>query len=296
MICNLCPRHCFAERNNLTGNGFCGSGVLPAVALAVPFQGEEPCITGNRGSGAVFFCGCSLQCFYCQNYKVVQNPALHTRLTYDELSNVFLRLQEKRVHNINLITGTHYTPVIAKALLYCRTYLHIPVIWNSSGYESLETIKMLDGLVDIYLPDYKYADASLAAYCSSASDYPQIALAAIQQMRKQSGKSIFSSDGMMLKGTMVRHMVLPGFTGASLTALNRLHDTLPSDVQISLMSQYTPVKSSLRPPFNRQISAAAYRTVVSHCKALGLHGYTQSINSAGTSMIPEWDEVGISDN
>ena len=293
MICNLCPRHCNAERSSFTGKGFCGIGILPAVALATPFWGEEPCISGTRGSGAVFFCGCPLHCFYCQNYEIINNPGLHTRLTYDELANTFLLLQEKKVHNINLITGTHFTPVIIKALLHCRSQLHIPVIWNSSGYESSETIDMLDGLVDIYLPDYKYSDPSLAAYCSAAPDYPQIALAAIKQMRRQSGKAVYTSDGIMKKGTMVRHMVLPGFTGASLIALNHLHDSLPSDVRISLMSQYTPIRSSLKPPFNQQVSKAAYNAVVSHCNALGFLGYTQSIKSAGTTMIPQWNETGI---
>ncbi|MDR0896603.1 MAG: radical SAM protein [Oscillospiraceae bacterium] len=291
--CALCPRRCGARRDAMRGEGRCGVGALPVVARAALHFGEEPCITGTRGSGTVFFCGCPLHCAYCQNADISENGAHGRVLTVDELGAVFQRLAAQGAHNINLVTAGHFLPAVAEAL---RRYPPgIPVVYNSSGYETMEALRLLEGLVDVYLPDFKYADADLAALLSDAPDYPEVALAAIAEMRRQTGAEVIDEDGIMRRGTLVRHLVLPGLSGASMRALAMLRDALPPDVRISLMGQYTPQgRAAAMPGLDRPLSAKAYRMVAAQMRALGFDGYLQSPKASGTAMIPAWDGTGLS--
>ncbi|MCL1963600.1 MAG: radical SAM protein [Firmicutes bacterium] len=286
--CTLCPRACGAQRTETAGSGFCGMGILPVVARAAPHFGEEPCVTGTRGSGAVFFRGCGLGCVFCQNSEISRGDGPGRRVTAEALGGVFAALREQGVHNINLVTASHVAPVVAQAL---RRYPPgIPVVYNCGGYESLETLRLLDGLVDVYLPDFKYADADTALRCANAPDYPQAALAAIRAMRAQTGPAQYDEQGLLTRGILVRHLVLPGLSGASMAALSLLRDALPADVPVSLMRQYTPcgqaagIKGLDRPLLGRE-----YRRVAAHMRALGFEGYAQGREAAGTEMIPAWE-------
>ncbi len=287
--CTLCPRRCGVRRDETEGNGVCGMGALPVVARAAPHFGEEPCITGTRGSGTVFFSGCALHCLFCQNDEISRGGAGRT-VTVEELGGLFASLREKGVHNINLVTASHFAPAVAEAL---RRYPPgIPVVYNCGGYESIETLRLLEGLVDVYLPDYKYVDAGTAKLCAAAPDYPQVALAAIQEMRRQTGPAVYDDAGLMVRGTLVRHLVLPCLSGASMQALARLRDALPEDVPLSLMGQYTPYGRALSVNgLDRPLIPREYRRVVAQMRALGFDGYTQGIDATGPEMIPAWEGV-----
>ena len=288
MICDLCPRMCHSERSERAGAGRCGMGTLPVIARAAAHFGEEPCLSGVRGSGAVFFCGCPLHCVFCQNDEISRAGARGKTVTPEELADIFKALCAEGVHNLNLVTAVHFAPAVAEALRIAKP--SVPVIWNSGGYERVETLRMLEGLVDIYLPDYKYADAALAKLCSDAPDYPQVALKAIAEMYRQTGDAEFDGDGMMVRGTMVRHLILPGCAGASMGALSALVDAGLENVPVSLMAQYTPYgRAKEIPGLDRPVSAAAYRRVREHMDWLGLDGYTQKMESSGTFAIPDWN-------
>lgn len=287
--CHLCPRNCGVARSETEGRGVCGMGALPLIARAAPHFGEEPCFTGTRGSGAVFFCGCCMGCIFCQNSDISRRDSQGRRVTPQELAEIFLSLQESGVHNLNLVTATHFAPAVVQALEMARP--SIPIIWNCSGYESLQTLEMLRDVVDIFLPDYKYADSDVAAFCSHAPDYPEKALEAIVRMREMTGPAVYDGEGMMLRGTLVRHLVLPGLTGMSLRALTRLRDALPEDVPLSLMGQYTPC-GELPPSLNRTLPQKNYKTVEAHAHALGFPGYRQLPGAQGREMIPLWDGTG----
>lgn len=288
MICDLCPRMCHARRTETEGDGRCGMGTLPVIARAAPHFGEEPCLSGTRGSGAVFFCGCPLGCAFCQNAEISRPGAPGKRVTPEELAEVFRALCAQGVHNLNLVTAGHFAPAVAQALRLAKPA--VPVVWNSGGYERVETLRMLEGLVDVYLPDFKYSDAALAKTCSDAPDYPRVALAAIREMRRQTGETAFDGDGMLVRGTMVRHLVLPGCSGASMQALTLLCDEGLDDLPVSLMAQYTPYgRAKEIPGLNRPVSASAYRRVAAHMRFLGLDGYAQESSSSGAFAIPKWD-------
>lgn len=287
-----CPRRCGALRDTMTGAGRCGVGHLPVVARAALHFGEEPCISGMRGSGTVFFCGCALGCVFCQNAEISDGAEKGRAMDTRALGEVFLSLRDQGAHNINLVTAGHVLPAVAEALAAYPP--GIPVVYNSSGYEQVEMLHMLEGLVDVYLPDFKYADADTAAFCADAPDYPEVALAAIQEMRRQTGPATFDEEGIMTRGTLVRHLVLPGLSGASMRALGMLREALPVDVRISLMGQYTPygrakdIKGLDRPLLPRE-----YRRVTAQMRALGFEGYIQPIQASGTEMIPAWDGTGV---
>ena len=252
--CSLCPRRCGADRA-AGQTGFCGAPETPVVARAAPHFGEEPCISGTRGSGAVFFAGCNLRCVFCQNYALSRNQ-LGREITVHRLRDIFLELRDQGVHNINLVTPSHDARAIAQALDGLE--LGVPVVWNSSGYESVETLRMLEGLVQIYLPDLKYADAALAARYSAAPDYPETARAAILEMFRQTGPFRMDGDGLLQSGVLIRHLILPEQGDNSRRVIDWVSDTFePGDVLFSLMSQYTPMgELSAFPELRHTVSPA----------------------------------------
>ena len=287
MICNLCPRKCNACRTEHQGNGFCGAGTLPVVARVAPHFGEEPCISGTKGSGTVFFSGCTLKCVFCQNYEISDGHKGRA-ITPKELADCYKRLEEQGVHNINLVTADHYVNAVAESLDIYKP--SIPVVYNCSGYTSPKTLSILDGLVDIYLPDFKYSDDALAIKYSSAPNYVNTASAAIKEMIFQVGTPEFDSDGMLKKGVIVRHLILPSHTKNSLGVLDIIKRSYDRQVLVSLMCQYVPVnKAHDFPKINRTVTRREYDKVKSALYALGLDGFTQDLTSASTDFIPEWD-------
>ena len=287
MICNLCPRKCNACRTEHQGNGFCGAGTLPVVARVAPHFGEEPCISGTKGSGTVFFSCCTLKCIYCQNYEISDGHKGRA-VTPKELADCYKRLEQQGVHNINLVTADHYVTAVAESLDIYKP--SVPVVYNCSGYTSPKTLSILDGLVDIYLPDFKYSDDALAIKYSSAPNYVNTASAAIKEMIFQVGTPQFDSDGMMKKGVIVRHLILPSHTKNSLGVLDIIKRSYDKQVLVSLMCQYVPVnKAHDFPKINRTITRREYEKVKSELYALGLDGFTQDLTSASTDFIPDWD-------
>ncbi|MFU0833130.1 MAG: Radical SAM core domain-containing protein [Oscillospiraceae bacterium] len=289
--CELCPRRCGVLRQPMQGNGFCRMGADPVVARAALHFWEEPCISGTRGSGAVFFTGCSLQCVFCQNYQISSERKTGKTLTPKELSGVFRRLVSQGAHNINLVTGTHFVPAIAQALSLWKP--PVPVVYNCGGYERVETLRMLEGLVDIYLPDLKYADDTLACQLSGAADYVSVAHKAILEMVRQTGPAVYDEDGMMQKGTLVRHLILPGHTKDSIAVLDWIASHLPG-VPVSLMAQYVPCgKAEQIPELNRRITKREYEKVQNHLFSLNLDGYVQERKSARKDFIPSFQLEGL---
>ena len=287
MICNLCPRKCNACRTEHQGNGFCGAGTLPVVARVAPHFGEEPCISGTKGSGTVFFSGCTLKCVFCQNYEISDGHKGRV-VTPKELADCYKRLEQQGVHNINLVTADHYVTAVAESLDIYKP--SIPVVYNCSGYTSPKTLSILDGLVDIYLPDFKYSDDTLAIKYSSAPNYVNTASAAIKEMIFQVGTPVIDEDGMMKKGVIVRHLILPSHTKNSLGVLDIIKRSYDKQVLVSLMCQYVPVnKAHDFPKINRTITRREYEKVKSELFALGLDGFTQDLTSASTDFIPDWD-------
>lgn len=291
-VCLLCPRRCGAPRGPHHGTGVCRMGALPVVARAALHFGEEPCIAGRCGSGTVFFCGCALGCVFCQNAAISRGAAEGKAVGIEALGDIFADLAAQGAHNINLVTGAHFVPAIAEALR--RHPPGIPVVYNSSGYESVPALRMLEGLVDVYLPDYKYGDAQTARLCAGAPDYPDVALAAVLEMRRQTGPAKTDAEGLLVRGTLVRHLVLPGLSGASMRALSTLRDSLPKDVGLSLMCQYTPCGEALSiRGLDRPLLAREYARVAAQMRALGFEGYVQSMEAVGREMIPLWDGTGV---
>lgn len=287
MICNLCPRKCNACRTEHQGNGFCGAGTLPVVARVAPHFGEEPCISGTKGSGTVFFSGCTLKCVYCQNYEISDGHKGRA-VTPKELADCYKRLEEQGVHNINLVTADHYVTAVAESLDIYKP--SVPVVYNCSGYTSPKTLSILDGLVDIYLPDFKYSDDALAIKYSSAPNYVNTASAAIKEMIFQVGTPVIDDDGLMKKGVIVRHLILPSHTKNSLGVLDIIKRSYNKQVLVSLMCQYVPVnKAHDFPKINRTITRREYEKVKSELYSLGLDGFTQDLTSASTDFIPDWD-------
>lgn len=290
--CTLCPRRCGALREAQSGRGFCGMGADPVVARAALHFWEEPCISGTRGSGTVFFTGCSLKCVFCQNYQISTERAAGKSLTVEELSAVFDRLAAQGAHNINLVNPTHFALPIAQALRLHRP--PVPVVYNSGGYETLETLRMLDGLIDIYLPDCKYADSGLAHTYSGASDYVEVSHAAILEMARQTGPARYDADGMMIRGTIVRHLILPGHTRDSIAVLDWLAENLPEEVPVSLMAQYTPCgRAAEFPGINRPITKREYEKVQQHLFDRDLDGYIQERTAVGRRFIPSFNLEGV---
>lgn len=290
--CTLCPRRCGAKRSSLSGNGRCGVGADAVVARAALHFWEEPCISGTRGSGAVFFTGCPLGCIFCQNYAISRKKQIGKTVSPDRLAQIFENLTAQGAHNINLVTPTHFVPAILEALSIHRPT--VPVVYNCGGYESLETLKLLEGHVDIYLPDFKYAEGRLAAELSDAPDYPETAEIAIREMIRQTGPAEYDADGIMTHGTIVRHLILPGHTKNSIAVLDWLAQNLPEGVPVSLMAQYVPCgRAAEFPPLDRRITKREYEKVQDHLFSLGLDGYVQERESASKSYIPPFDLSGV---
>ncbi len=291
--CMLCPRRCGARRSPAVGSGRCKMGTDPVVARAALHFWEEPVISGTRGSGAVFFTGCALGCVYCQNYCISAEQKAGRRVSPKELSEIFRRLEEQGAHNINLVTPTHFVPAILEALEIRKP--SVPVVYNCGGYETTETLRMLEGHVDIYLPDFKYMEPELAGQLSGAPDYPEIAKAAVLEMARQTGPAGYDEEGMLVRGTVVRHLILPGHTRNSIAVLDWLAENLPDGVPVSVMAQYVPCgRAEDFPPLGRRITKREYEKIQSHLFELGLDGYIQERESASKAYIPPFDLSGVS--
>ena len=283
--CNLCPRKCNADREN--GRGFCGADGKIRIARAAPHMWEEPCISGERGSGAVFFTGCPLHCVFCQNARISGGGA-GREVSAEELSQIFLSLQDMGVHNLNLVTATQYTDGVIYALEKVKDKLKIPVVWNSGGYERVETLTRLDGLVDIYLPDIKYMDRELSAKYSHAPDYFETAAAALSEMVRQCGKKVMR-DGLMKRGVIVRHLILPGASGDSVRIIKWLKENYTKEeISVSLMSQYTPMPGVPK-EISRRITTFEAERVKKALEETEFEGYTQERCSAEAAYIPPFD-------
>ncbi len=289
--CNLCPRACGADR--AAEKGFCGGGYTIKAARASLHFWEEPCISGKNGSGTVFFSGCNLKCCFCQNYNISAEN-FGKEISIERLAEIFLELQEQNAHNINLVNPTHYVPLIIKALDIAKPRLKIPVVYNSGGYETVETIAMLDGYVDIFLPDLKYKSSLLSEKYSHAENYFGFASKAIIAMFEQVGKPIFDGD-ILKKGVIIRHLVLPNARQDSIEVLEWIANNFEKgDVLVSLMSQYTPFyKSCEHKEINRRISTFEYNKVLEKAVSLGLDGYMQEKSSAKEEYTPDFDLSGL---
>ncbi len=290
MRCNLCPRSCNAERGDERGNGYCRAGMLPKLARAALHFWEEPCISGTRGSGTVFFSHCTLGCIYCQNYNISHNGYGRT-IPVQRLAGIFRELYEQGAHNLNLVTGTPYWPAIREALDIYKP--PVPVVWNSSGYERTEMIRSMQGYVDIFLPDLKHVSSRLSALCAKAPDYFETASEAVAAMCDQSGPPVYDEDGLMLSGTIVRHLILPGCTVDSMRVLDFIAERLPAGTPVSLMRQYTPITECHVAGLDRRITDREYQRVLNHFQQLGLSGYTQEKRSAEREYTPSFDLTGI---
>lgn len=303
--CQLCPRMCQVNRH--TGTGYCLMPDRIKVARAALHMWEEPCISGEHGSGAIFFSGCTLRCVFCQNYKIAA-AAVGKYITVDGLADIMLRLQDKHANNINLVTPTHYALHIAQALTKARDNgLRIPVVYNTSAYENIETLKRLDGLVDVYLPDFKYMDSSLALKYSHAEDYPEVAKSALNEMVRQVGspcmysdedelvQSGYVEDGVMKRGVIVRHLVRPGCTKDSKAVIGYLYDTYKDDIYISIMNQYTPLEHVKEyKELYRKVTHKEYDEVVDYAIDIGVtNGFIQEGDTAKESFIPDFDFTGL---
>ena len=286
--CFLCPRACGVDRREK--RGFCGMGETLKVARAALHFWEEPCLSGTRGSGAVFFSGCTLRCAYCQNYSI-SHQGQGKEISIARLAEIFQRLEAEGAHNLNLVTGTPFVPAILEALSIARPC--IPVVWNSGGYETLETLKLLEGAVDVYLPDCKHVSPRLSRLCAQAPDYFVFAAQAIREMRRQTGPAQYGADGLLLRGTLVRHLILPGCTVDSCRVLDFIAESLPPGTPVSLMRQYTPEPWCVIPGLDRRVTDGEYSRVLAHFEALGLSGYTQEKDAADSGYTPDFDLSGV---
>lgn len=292
--CALCPRECHVNR--LQGKkGACRVSAGLQVARAALHMWEEPCLSGEKGSGTVFFSGCSLGCIFCQNYDIARGERGKV-ISSERLGEIFLELQEKGAANINLVTGEHFVPQILDALDQAQKKgLVLPVVYNSSGYEKVETLKLLEGYVDIYLPDFKYWDSELAGKYSHAPDYRERAMKAIEEMVRQTGKPDFDADGYMKKGVIVRHLVLPGAVRNSRAVLKYLYETYREHIFISIMNQYTPMPQlEGYPELQRKVTRREYEKVLDYAVELGIeNGFLQEGGTAEESFIPAFDGEGV---
>lgn len=290
MICNTCPRKCGVNRSQK--NGFCGVGESFVVSRAAKHFWEEPCISGKNGSGTVFFSGCNLRCVYCQNFEI-SHECFGKEISDKRLEEIFDELIESGVHNINLVNPTHYAYRLAKVLSEYKST--VPIVYNSSGYESTETLRRLEGLVDIYLPDLKYIDNERSKKYSRASDYFEKASKAICEMKRQQKKDVFDENGMIQKGVIIRHLILPKNTNQSIKILEWIKNTFGTDTVLSLMAQYTPCgKIENFPELQRKITKREYDKVVQYLEEAGfINAFVQERESANKEFIPVFNLEGV---
>ncbi len=291
--CKLCPRQCGIDRTKRTG--VCGAGNTLRIARAALHEWEEPCLSGTRGSGTIFFSGCTLQCCFCQNYTL-SHEYFGADITPERFSEICFELKEQGAHNINLVSASHFLPLIIPVLKKIKPQLNLPIVFNSGGYERVETLRELEDVVDIYLPDFKFMSPVLAGEYCRAPDYPRAAKAAILEMHRQIPVSQLDEDGIMRRGLIIRHMVMPGAMRDSMEILDWIAEQFDlGSVFVSLMSQYTPCyQSCLHPKINRRISTYEYRRVYDHLLSLGIQqGYAQEKSSAKEEYIPPFDLTGV---
>ena len=288
-LCTLCPRMCNIDRAK--AKGFCGMPGRAVVARAALHRGEEPIIGGEYGSGAVFFSGCSLRCVFCQNFELSRGR-VGREIDANRLADIFRELEEQGARNIDLVNPSHFAPAIREALALYRP--KVPIVWNSSGYERKETVRAMEGLVDIYLPDMKYVTPQVSGELSGAVDYFQYASKALREMHWQAGKAVIGADGFMKRGMIVRHLVLPGYIDETRKVLVWIRRALP-DAWLSLMAQYTPFgEAQKHPPLDRMLTPEEYAQATGIADRLGFeNGYYQETDSSGVTEIPEFDLTGV---
>ncbi len=296
MSCNLCPRRCNIDRTHSVG--YCAQTHEIRVARAAPHYWEEPCLSGKSGSGTVFFCGCTLGCVYCQNAAISRETCTEGKIvTVERLSEIFLSLQKQGVHNINLVTPTMFAPQIKTALTLARAHgLTLPVVYNTSGYELPDALSQVADEIDIYLPDFKYLSSELSAKYSHAADYPIYAKASLRMMVDRIGEAQFDADGMMTRGVIVRHLLLPTHLRESMRVLDELFAEYGNTLYYSIMSQYTPMPSigERYPELRRRVTTYEYQKLIDHARALGIErGFIQDGRSAKESFIPSFNGEGI---
>lgn len=289
--CRLCARNCGVNRNIRLG--YCMSPSDMYVARAALHMWEEPPISGTRGSGAIFFSGCSLGCIFCQNREISREKCGRSVST-EELSQIMIKLQDEGAHNINFVTPTHYAPSVKQAIVTARENgLCIPTVYNTGSYDSVETLRMLEGSIDIYLPDFKYYRQKTASEYSSAKNYVDAAKAAISEMVRQRGEATFDDSGIMTSGVIVRILLLPGHLAEAKLSLKYILDSYGDSVYVSIMSQYTP-REGMKKPLDRKVTRAEYRELVSYAQAIGLkNGFYQDMDSADESFIPDFTVAGV---
>lgn len=287
--CCLCPRECKADR--LNGKfGFCGAGKEVRIARAALHFWEEPCISGDNGSGTVFFSNCTMKCVYCQNYEVSTNN-LGYEVSINELADIFLDLQRQGANNINLVTPTHYVPQIIKALdIAKKNGMTLPVVYNTGGYESAQTIELLNGYVDVYMPDFKYFNDDIAVKYSKAYNYKKTVTDALDLMYNQVGMPVFDNKGIMQKGMIIRHLMLPNLLNDTVHIINYINKRFGNNVYFSLMSQYTPIRKIEEiPSLNEKLDMRKYNEAVRLCERLGMENvFLQEGEAASESFIPEF--------
>ena len=291
--CNLCPRKCNIERKALTdsGKGFCNMGENPVIARAALHFWEEPPISGTNGSGTIFFSGCNLKCVFCQN-EDISSGCFGKEITVERLREIYLELINQGAHNINLVTGTHFINAIAKSL---EEPLPVPVVYNCGGYESVNSLKLLENKVQIYLPDLKYADDELAIKYSDASDYFEIATNAIKEMYRQVGKCEFDENGIMTKGVIIRHLILPNNLDNTKRVIDWVKENFnDGEVLFSLMSQFTPNKTCKTPELSRRLTQDEYDEIEDYLFLSGIEdGFMQELSSAKEEYIPPFNLEGV---
>ena len=292
MICNLCPRRCGALRDETRGLGRCRMPSVPVAARAALHHWEEPPISGSRGSGTIFFSGCSLGCVFCQNQEISHRD-FGRAVSLERLGRICDELIAQGAHNINFVNPTHFAHAVRDLLI--RHPLPAPVVWNSGGYDRVETLRALEGLVDIYLPDLKYLDPDTAGRYSAAPDYPEAAVAAIREMVRQTGPCQFDGDGLLRRGTVIRHLILPGQVGQAKAVMDWVAREFPrGTVLFSLMSQYTPWGDlSACPELDRRLRPGEMRAAREYMENLGLDGFTQERTSAREEYTPPFDLTGL---
>lgn len=286
--CTICPRQCKADR--ITTTGICSVGNELRIGRIAPHLWEEPCISGENGSGTIFFAGCNLKCVYCQNEKL-SRARVGQLYSVEELAEEMIKLQNQGVHNINLVTPTHYIPSVVQTLRLAKEKgLSIPVVYNTSGYEKVESLRLLEGLVDVYMPDFKYISSEPAEKYSRAKDYPEVVKKAIEEMYRQVSDPVFDEEGMMKRGVLIRHLVLPGMADESKAVISYIYETFGHKVYISIMNQYTPVGSLENfPELQHRITEQEYDEVVDYAIELGVeNGFIQEGETSDESFIPEF--------